>query len=267
MFRRVLMGAASILALSLPVHAQTVDEVLAKYAQASGGLDKMLAVKSVRTTAKVIFPGGFELSAVESKKRPNLVRQEFTIQGQTAVSAYDGKSGWKIDPFQGKKDPEALAEDELKQIVDDADFDGPLINPKTKGHTVELVGKEPVEGTDAYKLKVTLKSGTVQYYFLDADAGLPIKIETKRMVRGTELEFETTLGDYKEFEGLTMPTAIETGVKGRPAEQKQKITVQKVEMNVPLDDALFKMPAAAPAPKAEEKPAEKKDPKAEEKKK
>src|SRR5664279_3247593 len=127
----------------------------------------------------------------------------------TGVTAWDGKAGWKISPWQGKKDPEPLAEDELKGIVEDSVFDGQLVRYKEKGSTLEFVDSEPVEGTDAWKLKLTLKNGDVQYYYMDMDYFVPIKIEIKRMIRGAEQEAEITLGDYKEVAGWYLPHSIE----------------------------------------------------------
>jgi len=237
--RRALMAALSLFAF--PVFAQTADEIVSKYVTTIGGMAKIDAVKSLRRTGKFTGGGGFEARIVEAKKRPNMIRQEFSLQGMTGVTAYDGKSGWKIVPWQGKKDPEPLGEQEMKTIVDDSDFDGPLVNYQAKGNKVEYVGTEPVEGTDAYKLKVTLKNGDIFYYYMDTDYYVPIKIETKRFVRGEEREFETSLGDYKEVGGWYQPYAFETNAKGSP--NKQKITIEKVELNVPLDDSVFVEPA------------------------
>jgi len=156
--------------------------------------------------------------------------------------AYDGKSGWMLMPFGGKKDPEPMGEDDLREAQEQSDIDGEFVDYKEKGNKVEYVGKEPVECTDAYKLKVTLKTGTVEYFYLDADSYLIIKEESKRTVRGVERESETTLGDYKKVEGLIFPYSIETGAKGQP--QKQKITVEKIEINPVIDESRFKMPEA-----------------------
>ena len=168
------------------------------------------------------------------------MRQEFSLQGLTAINAYDGKTGWKIEPWQGKKDPEPLGEEEMKQILEDSDFDGPLINYQQKGNKLEYVGMEPVEGTDAFKLKVTLANGDVRYYYMDTDYYVPIKIETKRTIRGNEVEFETVLGDYKEVAGWYMPWSLEVGPKG--SQFKQKIAIDKAEANVTIDDGRFSMP-------------------------
>jgi len=108
---------------------------------------------------------------------------------------------------------------------------------------VELVGKEKVEGSDAYKLKITLKSGDIRYLYLDADSYLEIKGESKRTIRGSEAEIETTIGDYKEVQGLLIPFSFQAGAKG--SDQKQNIVVEKVEINPAIETARFKMPAAA----------------------
>jgi hypothetical protein len=226
---------------AMPVSAQTSEEIVAKYIKTIGGAEKIEAIKTLRRTGKFTGGGGFEAVFIQENKRPQMARQEFTIQGMTGVNAYDGKTGWKIEPWQGKKDAEPLGEDELKQIQEDADFDGPLVNYRQKGNKVEFVGAEPVEGTDALKLKVTLKNGDVSYYFMDTDYFVPIKIESKRMVRGAEREFETSLGDYKEVAGVYLPHSIESGVKGSP--NKSQITFEKIEANVALDESRFKQPA------------------------
>ena len=222
------------------VPAQTADEIVAKYIKTIGGMEKIQAVKELRRTGKVIAGGGFEIPVVEENKRPNLVRQDITIQGLTGVSAYDGKTGWKVQPWQGKKDAETMGEGEMKAIIESSDFDGPLVNYKPKGNKVEYVGMDEVEGTDAYKLKVTLANGEVRYFFMDTDYYVPIMIQTKRVIRGAEIEFETILGDYKEVAGWYLPHSVEIGPKG--SQFKQKVTYEKIEANVPLDDKRFVMP-------------------------
>ena len=237
---RFLLIFACLGVLSFSATAQTADEIVAKYVQKIGGMEKLQAIKSMRSTGKFTGGGGFEARVVGENKRPNLVRQEFSLQGLTAINAYDGKNGWKINPFSGKKDSETLGEEELKQIVEDSDFDGPLVNYAAKGNKVEFVGKEEYEGSDVFKLKVTLANGTVKYYFLDTDYYVPIKIETKQINRGTEYESETVLGDYKEAGGVYFPFSVESGAKG--SQNKSSVTIEKIEVNIPLDDARFAMP-------------------------
>jgi len=238
--RKVLV-LAGLAIVAAPLSAQTVDSILAKYVQTIGGTARIQAVQSLRRTGRFTGGGGFEAVVVQENKRPNRVRQEFSLQGMTGINAYDGATGWKIEPWQGKKDPEALSEEEMRDIIEESDFDGPLINYQQKGNRVEFVGMDQVEGTDAFKLKVTLANGDVRYYYMDTDYYVPIRIETKRMIRGAEQEFETSLGDYKEVAGWYLPHSFETGPRG--SDNKSKITFDKIEANVTIDDRRFQRPA------------------------
>ncbi len=253
MLRKTLFAILLVAVVSVPVSAQTVDELIAKHIQARGGMEKIKAIKTLRVTGRMTVGPGIEAPVVLEEKRPNSMRLELSIQGLTAVQAYNGKTGWAIMPFAGKKDPEPMGEDDLKATSEQADFDGPLIDYKDKGNKVELVGKEPVEGTDAYKLKVLLKDGNTRYIYLDTDSFLVIKEESKVTIRGTEREGESSMGDYKEVDGVMFPFSVESGLKG--SAQKQKITIDKMETNVPIDDSRFQMPEVK---KEEPKPEEKK---------
>jgi outer membrane lipoprotein-sorting protein len=243
MLRKTIMLLALGLLLAPFAHAQTVDELLAKFYDASGGLAKMKAVNTVRVTGTITLGPGMESPFTLERKRPGMRRMEFTFQGMTGIQAFDGTRTWSVMPFMGKKDPEVGSEEDNKNALDDADFDGALVDYKSKGHTIELAGKVPVEGADAYKLKVTKKSGTIEYYYLDAETYLLVKNEGKRKVNGTEMEGETTFSDYKEVDGLMQPFSMESGAKDMP--QKRKLTFTKIETNVPLDDARFAVPAGA----------------------
>jgi hypothetical protein len=262
--RRVLLMFATLALLAIPASAQTAEEIVAKYIKTIGGPEKIQAVKTLRRSGKFIGAGGFEATILEENKRANMVRQEFSLQGLTAINAYDGKTGWKIEPWQGKKDPEPLGEEEMKQILEESDFDGPLINYQQKGNKLEFVGMEPIEGTDAFKLKLTLANGDVRYYYMDTDYYVPIRIDTKRVIRGAEREYETSLGDYKEVDGWYLPHSVEVNSKGSP--NRQKVTYEKIEANVVIDDSRFRMPsapvkaeAAKPADAAEALPRQKGD--------
>jgi hypothetical protein len=238
--RRVLLVMAGLALFAMPARAQTADEIIAHYIKTIGGMEKIQAVKTLRRQGKFTGSGGFEAAILEENKRQGLVRQEFSLQGLTGINAYDGQRGWKVEPWQGKKDPEPLGEEEMKQIMEDSDFDGPLVNYRQKGNKVEFVGMDSVEGTDAFKLKVTLASGDVRQYYMDTDYYVPIKIEIKRMIRGAEREYETMLGDYKEVAGWFLPHSVETSAKG--SQDKSKTTYDKIEANVPIDDSRFRPP-------------------------
>lgn len=240
--RRHVLALAGTLLFAATLSAQTADEIINNYIKTVGGMEKIQAVQSLRRTGKFHGGGGFEAIYVEENRRPNMYRSEFQVQGMTGITAYDGKDGWKIEPWQGKKDVESLSEDELKGAIFDSDFDGPLVNYKAKGNQVEYAGLEPVDGTDTHKLKVTLANGDILHYYMDTDYYVPIKVELTRMVRGAPREFETILGDYKEVGGWYLPHSIESGPKG--SQNKGVVTFEKIEANVNLDEARFHRPAA-----------------------
>ena len=224
---------------------QTVDDIVTKYAQRIGGMDRLRAVQSVRRIGKFYGGGGFEAQLTNVNKRPNRVREEFAFGGMTGVNAYDGKTGWKIEPWQGKKDAESLSEDETKDIISESLFDDPLLNYRAAGNTVELLGSDLLEGTDVQKVKVTLASnGDVRTYYLDAESGVPIKYEVKRTVRGAEREFEVELGDYKPASGVLYPFAVAVGAKGSASANKAQYAWERIETNVAIDDSRFLKPGA-----------------------
>jgi hypothetical protein len=248
MKRFIVLSAGSFVAAGLyaqdpkPIAVkETVDGLVAKNVEAKGGAQALAAVTSLRLQGKMLVNNGrLELLYVQIKKRPGAVREETTLQGMTRVDAYDGTEGWKIAPFGGRKDPEKVSVDDAKSLVEDAEIDGPLVDWKTKGSTVEYLGTEDVDGTLAHKLKVTRKNGDVNYVYLDPEFFLEIRVITQRLENGAQVETETDLGDYEKINGVFFPFAIEGGPKG--ATDKQKIVFEKAEANVPVDDATFKFP-------------------------
>jgi hypothetical protein len=224
--------------------APTLEELVAKNIEAKGGADALKALQSLKLSGKLIVNHGQrKFDYAETKKRPGAVREEFTVQGLTAVQAYDGKDGWKISPFQGRKDPEKLSADDVKPLMEDAEIDGPLVDWKEKGSTLEYLGREDVDGTSAYKIKVTRKNGDIQFVFLDPDHFLEIRILTERIRHGAQEETETDVGDYEKIGGVFIPFSIEEGSKGDS--DKQKEVVEKAEANAPIDDAVFHFPTTA----------------------
>lgn len=238
---------AAVACFSSSARAQTVDEVIAKNIEARGGLDKLQSVRSIRTTAK-FTQGSFRADFLQENKRADKVREEFIIQGMAQVQAYDGKTGWQISPFGGRKDPELLSQDDLKSLAVDADIDGPLIQYKEKGNKAELVGHDSMEGTDCFKIKLSMKNGDVRYYYLDSDSHLELKVEIQTTIRGALQESELYYGDYEQVNGIYYPFTIEQAQKGSTS--RAQISVEKIEQNIPLEDALFSMPVSKPESKA-----------------
>ena len=233
----ILLG---LVCLAVPAGAQTADELVAKNIQAKGGLEKIKAIKTLRIKGR-LNQGSFTAVVGQELKRPAMLRSTFTVQGMTAIQAYDGQTGWQISPFQGRKDPELLGDDDLRDLVEDADMDGPLVDYKEKGHTVEYLGHDTVDGDDVYRLKCTLKNGDVVYYYLDPDSSLEIRTERQQFIRGAVRERQTDLGSYKPVAGVMFPYAIESGPKSNPS-SRTKVTIESIEANVQVDDAAFKMP-------------------------
>ena len=241
--RHAVIVLAAVSCLSAFSLAQTADELVNKNIQAKGGMDKLKAIKSVRITAKLSGGGGFTAAVGQENQRPNLVRETFSLQGMTAVQAYDGSTGWQIRPFSGRKDPELMGEDDARDLLIDSDFDGPLVDYKDKGNAVEYLGHDVVDGDDALRLKVTLKNGDILYYYLDPDTYLEIRKETQEFIRGSVRESVSDLGSYKPVAGVMYPFSIASGPKNDPTSW-QTVTIEKIDVNVPLERSTFAVPAS-----------------------
>jgi hypothetical protein len=240
--RHAVIVLAAVSCLSIFAYSQSAEELVNKNIQAKGGIDKIKAIHSVRITGKLSGGGGFTAAVGQQNLRPNLVRETFSLQGMTAVTAYDGTTGWQIHPFGGHKDPEFMGEDDLKDLLLDADFDGPLVDYKEKGNTVEFLGHDVVDGDDALRLKVTLKDGDIIYYYLDPDTYLEIRKEVQEFVRGSVRESVIDLGSYKPVAGVMFPFTISQGSKANPG--AQTTTFEKIEVNVNINPADFAVPAS-----------------------
>ena len=225
----------------------TLDQLVSKNIEAKGGADALKALQTLRLSGKMLVrQGQIELACLQTKKRPDEVRDEASLQGMTQIEAYDGKEGWRVSPFFGRKDPERMSADDVKALIEDTEIDGPLVDWNAKGSTVEYLGTEDVDGTPAHKLKVVRKNGDMSFVYLDPDHFLEIRVVTGRMRHGAYEEVETDLGDYEKAGGVFVPTSIESGRKGAP--DKQRIIIDKVEANVPVDDAIFHFPGQISLP-------------------
>ena len=251
--RRILLITAC-LGLTTCLAAQTAEEMVAKNLGAKGGIEKIKAVQTLKMSGRFQV-GDFTAEVGSKSKAPNLLRQTFTVQGMTRIQAYDGETGWQISPFEGRKDPALLGEDDLRDLSEEADFYGPLVDYREKGNVVEYLGHAEVDGDDAYRLKVTLKNGDIYYYYLDPDTYLEIRLEKQQFIRGSVRESLINLGSYKQVNGVYFPTSLAVGDKRDPNSMAQ-ITFTSIEANPPLADSEFKMPAAPQptAPPAKTKP-------------
>jgi len=230
--------------------AYTADELATKNVEAKGGIDKLNAIQSLRLTGKLRVNGGtLEFGFVTLIKRPGLIRYEAQIQGLTQIQAYDGVQAWQINPFQGRKDPEKLSVDDAKSLGEDAvDFTGSLVDYKAKGYTLDYLGTEDVDGTQAYKLRVQRPNGNLTYVYLDPDYFLEIRTVSRRIEHGVPKESVTDYGDYEKVDGAYFSFAQEFGPKG--SSDRQKVQFEKAEANISATDTQFHFPGAAanPAP-------------------
>ena len=246
MVRRIAAGLVLGTGCAAVLFAQTAESLIARNLEAKGGLEKIKAIKSYRYTGK-FQQGSFTARITQEAKAPDRIREMLTIQGMTQIEAYDGATGWQISPFQGRRDPEILGEDDLRDISEDADFYGPLVDYKEKGNTIEYLGREAVEGDDVFRLKITLKNGDIYYYYLDPDTYLEIRTERQQFIRGAIRESQTDLGSYKQVDGVFYPFSISSGPKNQP-DARNTVTIEKMQANVEIPDSEFSMPHPSGTP-------------------
>jgi outer membrane lipoprotein-sorting protein len=230
-----------ILGLSaIGLRAQTAEDIIAKNIAATGGIEKIKALNSMKISGHAMAMG-MEVPVNIFAKRPLMTRTEITFFGKTQLEVYDGTTAWQLNPFapSGVIEPVELTGDQAKAIVDRADFDGDFVDYQSKGYAIEFMGKDEMEGSSVFKLKVTKKSGDVNIYFIDADNYLPIKVVSKVKVEGNVEEGEVVFGNYKPVAGVQIAHSMEIRSGGVT---KFQIVIDKVEPNIPIDNSIFVMP-------------------------
>jgi outer membrane lipoprotein-sorting protein len=237
-----LLPLTFLLTVSAQEGGLSVDDIVKKNIDARGGLDKMKAIQSIKMTGKMVMGGGqMEAPMTLQMKRPSLVRIDMEFQGQAVVQGYDGTTAWSINPFTGGAEAQKMSDDEAEALKENSDMDGTLIDYKAKGHKIELAGKEDLAGKPAYKLKVTKKNGKTETVYVDATSFLEVKTVAMRKMMGNEMEMESFTSDYRPVSGVLIPFNIDSKAEGNSV---MTLTLEKIEANVAVDDALFKMPAA-----------------------
>lgn len=246
--KRMVLCIVALCMLPLVVAAQSVDEILAKVYTARGGLERIHSVKSQRITGEISVGSDSGPFAVELE-RPLKMHMQLTVQNLTMVRVYDGKSaGWANNPFAGKMNPDAMTADDLKNISEESDFDGPLVDYKQKGNKIELIGKDKVGDTDVWRLRLTNKNGDVRFYLFDANSFLLLKWEGQREDQGKQYPIESFFHDYRDVDGLKMSFEIDSGAPG--SQPTQRLRIEKIELNPVLSDSEFAKPATPATPDA-----------------
>jgi len=225
--------------LSFSIQAQTVDEIIKNNLEAKGGVEKIEAIKSTKMTGKMTMQN-FEMPFTMWFKKPNMVRMEMVFQGAKMTFAFNGKTVWQISPFTGSSEPQEVTGEQADQVKDTGDLmNEPFIEYQKKGHKIELIGKEDMEGTEIYKLKLTRKNGEIIYYYIDTESFIELKTSTtKKKKDGTEFIVETVFGDYKPVADVMMPHSLSMVVN----QQKMGLFIETIEPNVELEENFFAMP-------------------------
>jgi hypothetical protein len=257
----------------------TADQIVAKHIAARGGVSAWHAVQTMSWTGKMDAGTGdstsksaqfaqeamapktrkqiaarapdkveqkkqVQLPFVVDMKRPTLSRVEIQFAGKTAVQVYDGKNGWKLRPYLNRNDVEPFTPDEIKASAGKWDIDGPLIGAAAKGTKVAFEAVEPVEGHEAYRLKLTAGNGDVQHIWIDAQSFLDVKVEgTPRHMDGKMRTVWIYQRDFRSEQGVMVPHLLETAVDGYP--DTHKMVIEKVAVNPVLNDTLFVKPSGA----------------------
>jgi hypothetical protein len=221
----VLVGMSMIPVAQAADQAYTAEQLVEENLQARGGADRLRAITSMRTVGVLRLGGGTEAQSASFAVAPDKVRFEFSLQGMTAINAWDGRQAWSVQPFGGRRDPQKMSGDDAKGLIVAADIAGPLLDWKTKGSRLEYLGTE---------LRVTFGNGDSRVVFLDPDHFLEIRIEDHQFVRGQEQVSITDVGEYAMVDGIYFP--FEQG----------PVQIEKIELNTPIDTAMFGFPAAKP---------------------
>jgi outer membrane lipoprotein-sorting protein len=242
--RRVLgtfLTVATAVVCTVPLAAQepaapSVEALVAKNLAAKGGADKLKAINSSRITCTATLQGR-PASMTILAKRPNLARQEITVDGRTLVIAYDGTHAWMVNPSMGP-DPVQLPESAAAGVRDQAQFDSPLLGYASGDTQVTFAGTETIDGHQTYHLKVTPKGTPTRDYFLDAETGLERRVQTTATENGVSGTLTFSMSDYRNVDGVTMPFELAQTFNGTPT---ATLAIQKIELNVPLEDSLFRL--------------------------
>ena len=211
--------------------AQTVDEVINKHIAALGGKENLNKIQNVVMEGSLNIQGT-EIALTLTQVHNKLSRQDITAMGMQGFDMMTDKEGWTYMPFQGMQKPEPKTADEVKESQADLDIAGPLVDYATKGHKVELLGKEDVDGTECFKIKATLAGGKEVTFFIDPVSYLIIRTKEKRKFNGQEQEMMTDVSDYKDVEGVKMPFSI--------TQQFGTVLISSIKVNQTIPDSAFK---------------------------
>lgn len=233
---------------SLGVQAQTADEILETYFENIGGLETLKQVKGIKMSAKLNQQGmeiPLEIFQFADGKQMTIIN----FQGkEIKQGVFDGETLWGHNMMTMKAE-KSDAETTENMKLNMNDFPDAFIDYKSKGYTLELLGKETIDGAETFKLKLTKEPVTVDgnkeedvsFYFFDTENFVPIAIQQEiKSGQGKGMISEITMSDYQEVEGIYFPFSMTQGVKGQPG---APITITTIELNPEVDASVFAFPA------------------------
>ena len=234
----------NILILSLFIYcnlySQTADELVSKYIDSLGGINKINSINTLTVNGKFVFDAT-EVSFKQTYKRPLKVVMEAVFENGVMKQAFDGTTGWTINPFSENPAALLLKGEALKRIRKAADFEGALVNYKNKGNSIEFIGEEDYEGRPVYNLKLIDKEGDVSNFYIDAATFLLRKEILKIKFEDNTITDETILDDYRPENGIMLPYLIELRSPSNP-NGSQTITIESVIINPAVEHDVFKFP-------------------------
>lgn len=229
-FKMLLVAALAIFTIN--VTAQTVDEIVAKNIEAMGGKAKLSTLKTVKLTGAMSVQGA-DVAITETKSQNAGMRMDIEVMGTSNYQVANATKGSVFMPVFGMAEAQEMPEAAYKSFAAQFDIQGPLLDYKEKGNKVELVGKEKVDGADAYNLKVTYKNGKVSNYFIDANTSRIIKSVSTENVNGEDVLAEITYSDYKQNAGGYWFPYTVTNSRGT-------ISYSTIETNIPVEESVYK---------------------------
>lgn len=226
-----------------PAWAETVDEIIAKNVEARGGLKALESVKSVRVVGQLLVQG-MSLPYTLEWKRPDKVRFAYKTHGNMEnVQAFDGRKGWSLSPRN--PEPKELTDDAVARLVSRADtIEDDLVNYRDKGNAVKLVGRETVDGRDAYKLEITRAGGARLYAYLDATDHLLFRKDRKAKIDGKVVNVTSSIGSYRNVGGVMFAHSIDSTLTDEAGESlgTQAFAAESITLNVDIPDSRFEAP-------------------------
>lgn len=223
-----------------PSPAPSIDQLLARHLQALGGAQAVHAPQSRRSRCTLQGLAPFDVPVLVEQTRAGRYRREVRIQDTLQITAFDGRAGWKLDPFSGSDAVQPLQGEELKDLLEQSDFDGDLVDAAAKGHSLRYLGLETLPTGPAHKLQLTRRDGRDATVFLDAASGLEVQRVETRPQMGQPVTLEIRFSDYRAVGGVKQPFL--TSIRPQGAAQGLRIRTDSVELDPALPEARFQRP-------------------------